>query len=246
MSVLPPFARLLHRKIRRYCSGLPGALLRHPEGELQLDLDMVLSHFRLEHPQVTMLQIGAFDGISDDAIYPLVEKHALSGVLVEPQSDAFARLQANYARFAPRFKFVNAAIGACDGTVPLYRVRSGTQGPQWLHGIASLDKRVLLRHTKMFPQLEQYIDVQDVPCYSFATLFRHCGLDRVDLLQIDAEGHDLQVLRWFDVAARRPAIVRFEHKHLDRREYDGYVEMLIELGYRVAFRGFDTLAYLPS
>jgi FkbM family methyltransferase len=244
MSVLPPFARLLHRRIRRYCSGLPAPLLRQPQAELELTLDLVLSHYRITHPDVRFLQVGAFDGVFGDALYPLIERHNLSGVLVEPQPRIFERLKANYARFAGRdFVFVNAAIAARDGTRSLYKIKADVSGPDWLYGIASFDKRVVLRHAREFTQLRPLVETAEVPCYTFATLFQTFAIERVDLLQIDAEGYDAELLRLFNVPARKPPIIRFEHKHLRRRDYEDIIEMLIDLGYKVAFCGFDTLAY---
>jgi FkbM family methyltransferase len=244
MSVLPPFARLLHRRIRRYCSGLPVPLLRRPQAELEMNLDLVLSHYRITHPEVRFLQVGAFDGVFGDALYPLIERHNLTGVLVEPQPRMFERLKANYARFPARdFAFVNAAIAERDGVMPLYRIKPGVDGPDWLYGIASFDRRVVLRHAREFPRLRPLIETEDVPCYTFNTLFQKFAIGRVDLLQIDAEGYDAALLRLFDLPARRPAIIRFEHKHLPRHEYDQTIDMLMDLGYKVAFCGFDTLAY---
>jgi FkbM family methyltransferase len=222
MSVLPPFARLLHRRIRRYCSGVPTPLLRHPQAELEMTLDLVLSHYRITHPDVRFLQVGAFDGVFGDALYPLIERHHLSGVLVEPQPRIFERLKANYARFAATgvFVFVNAAIAAHDGAMPLYKIKADVSGPDWLYGIASFDQRVVLRHAREFPELRPLVETEDVPCYTFETLFKTFAIERVDLLQIDAEGYDAELLRLFDVPARKPAIIRFEHKHLRRRDYD--------------------------
>jgi hypothetical protein len=46
--------------------------------------------------QFFFVQVGANDGIRDDALRPSVLKHQLSGVLIEPLPDLFAKLQRNY------------------------------------------------------------------------------------------------------------------------------------------------------
>jgi hypothetical protein len=58
-------------------------MLKYRSFELSVNLDMVLSHYRIEHPNVRYLQVGAFDGVSGDPIYPLVERHALQGIVAQ-------------------------------------------------------------------------------------------------------------------------------------------------------------------
>jgi hypothetical protein len=145
--------RLPSGRLRRFCRdyidtelrGVPRAMLKFRGSQLHPDLDMVISHYRVTHPQISFLQIGAFDGTSGDPIYPLLEKHRLHGILVEPQQDAFERLKANYAHFeSEAFLLVNAAIGAHDGTAVLYRIKPDAPGPSWLPQIASFDRSVLM------------------------------------------------------------------------------------------------------
>jgi FkbM family methyltransferase len=253
MSIAQAVARLLPARLRGYgrdwfethFRGVPRGVLAHREAELKLDLDMVLSHYRLRHHDVRYLQVGAFDGVSGDPVYPLIERHGLKGVLVEPQRDAFARLQSNYARF-DGFTFVNAAISDQDGSLTLYRIKPEAQGPYWLHQIASLDRNVLMQHADRVPNLESLIEAERVRTITFATLLKETGVERIDLLQIDAEGYDAELLRLFDIPARRPAIVRFEHTHLSVADHARSVALLVSQGYKIAVCGGDTLAYLAG
>ena len=217
-------------------------MLKYRTFELSLDLDMVLSHYRVDHPKVRYLQVGAFDGVSGDPIYPLIERHALEGIVIEPQKDAFERLRTNYACF-PHFHFVNAAIADHDGYSNLFRIRPGAQGPEWLHQIASFDRNVLMWHAYMVPNVESMIETERVRCVTFETLFKEMGIESVDLLQVDAEGFDAEILRLFDIPVRQPAIVRFEHKHLSIADHEKSIGLLVSHGYRIAASGSDTLAY---
>lgn len=215
--------------------------------ELRATLDMVLAHYRQSHAEIRYLEVGAFDGISGDPIYPLIGKYGLKGCLVEPQHDAFARLRANYARFpAADFVFVNAAIGERDATVPLYRVKPQSSGPDWAPQIASLDRNFLTGLADLVPGVESRLEVENVPCLTFDTLFRTYGLGHIDLLQIDAEGRDARILELFDVTLRLPAIVHFEHKHLSDAAYRRCLDLLIPAGYKISIAKDDTLAYLEA
>jgi FkbM family methyltransferase len=222
--------------------GMPPAMLKYRAFQLSLDLDMVLSHYRVEHPNVRYLEVGAFDGIVGDPIYPLIERHALQGILIEPQRDAFERLKTNYARF-PNFRFANAAIADHDGSLNLFRIRPGASGPEWLHGIASFDRNVLMSRAHLAPNLESMIETEQVRCLTFETLFKEFDIEHVDFLQVDAEGFDAEILRLFDIPARKPAIVRFEHCHLSIADHAKSIGLLVTQGYRVQTTGSDTLAY---
>jgi FkbM family methyltransferase len=222
--------------------GTPAAMLNYRGFQLSLDLDMVLSHYGLDRPQVHYLQVGAFDGVSGDPIYPLIDRHRLRGTLIEPQKDAFDRLRTNYIHF-PDFRFVNAAIADRDGCKTLFRVKPGRE-PERLGQMASFDRSVLMRHSRWVSDLESMIEAEEVPCLTFETLFKRYAIEHVDLLQIDAEGLDAEILRLFNIPLRKPAIVHFEHRHLSVPDHEQSIGLLVDNGYRVAACGYDTLAYL--
>jgi len=222
----------------------PLALLTNPRAELMPTLDIVVAHYIQRKGSMHFLQIGAFDGVSGDSLYPLVEKYRLSGTLVEPQYDAFCRLKLNYAKFDQKtFNFIHAAIADTDSTRELFRIRAGEGRPEWLPQVATFDKAVLMQQAG--PGLRSSIETEEVRCIQFETLFREHRLPHVDLLQIDAEGYDAELLRLFDLPARRPAIVRYEHKHLRREIQEQTVEALIRQDYQVCLSLDDTLAYCP-
>jgi len=252
MTLVRTLARLLPARVRQYGRALLDrefgqrlpALADQRASALTVSLDLVLAHYRLTHPHVRYLQIGAFDGVTGDPMRPLIERHGLTGILVEPQRDAFQRLRANYAAIpGSTFTFVNAAIADHDGEATLYRIAASATGPEWLPQLASFDRSVLMGHAHLVPGIESLIETETVRCITVATLFREAAIESVDLLQIDAEGYDAELLRLFDVPSRRPAIVRFEHKHLTADAHNDAVAMLVREGYRVAVGDGDTLAY---
>jgi FkbM family methyltransferase len=219
----------------------------------------VIGDYLLDHGKVRFLQVGANDGVMLDPLFPLLEKHRLEGILMEPMKDHFSRLRQNYAAFEQRrFTFVNAAIADRDGTIPLYRIRSLPGNPGWASGIASFNRNNLLKHRDYFassyesgspgavsppPDLDSVIDIEPVQCMTFDSLFATISSDHIDLLQIDVEGYDAEVLRLFDVPARRPAIIRYEHMHLSEHVQEACLELLIPLGYKIDVGPMDTLAY---
>jgi FkbM family methyltransferase len=242
----PPLRRRCRDFLREELAGWdPSAYVTTREAKLEVTLDAVLSDYRCTHPNPYFLQVGAFDGVSTDPLYPLIEKHALKGILIEPQRHFFEKLRSNYARFEEnRFVFVNAAIAEKDGTLPFYKIASWAHGPEWLHGIASLDRDVLMHHSSAISDLESLVEIENVRSLTFTSLFAEFGIRHVDLLQVDAEGYDALILCLFDIPTRKPAIVRFEHKHLTPQDHKSCLNALIDEGYKVALSDSgDTLAY---
>jgi len=193
------------------------------------------------------MQVGANDGIMNDPIFPLIHKHSLRGVFVEPQRDSFARLKENYSPLdKSNFIFINAAIAPSDGFRPLYRIRAEPHVPEWALGLASFDRDILRRHaawSEAPSDLESLIEIEEVRTISFASLFDEFEIGHIDFLQIDVEGYDAEIIRLFDVPSRKPAIVRFEHKHLCPKDFEFCLKLLVGEGYKITFSGTDTLAY---
>jgi FkbM family methyltransferase len=232
---------------RQYGVGIenkPVSLLNHPERELGLSVEMVAAHYGYTHDDdITMIQVGAFDGQSYDPLYNLVKKKNWRGVLLEPQKHAFERLRETHKN-QPGLTFVNAALSEEDGTRILYTVKKGAPGAAWAQELASFDKNHLLKHEGHIPNVVQYIEETIVDCITFDTLFQRYALTHVNILQIDTEGFDFEVIKLYNVAKRKPEIINFEHKHLSKEDWSSCVELLINQGYRVAKTGQDTLAYL--
>jgi FkbM family methyltransferase len=203
-------------------------------------------------PEVFFIQIGAFDGISNDPLHAYIKAHGWRGVLVEPQAAPFEQLKENY-RGQDQFAFVNAAIAEADGMTDFYVVRDAENLPPWSQKIASLKKDNVLKHREGLPEygvrvgigdIDERMEAVQVEALTFATLAKRCGVERVDLLQVDAEGYDARILAQVDFERFRPAIVRYEHMHLSQEEQEATLRLLREWGYLIVIGFTETLAYL--
>lgn len=240
--ISPVFAQKCREVIRTVRK--PALLYKNPKFELTLSLDLVLSHYCRTHDDVRFLQIGAFDGMKGDPLFPLMEKYPLRGTLIEPQPEPFQRLKSNYSQFDPsRFIFVNSAISEQDGFISLYKVSARPGDPSWLPELASFDRNVILKMRGHIKDCESRIYASECRTVTFGSLFAELETERVNLLQIDAEGYDSEVLRLFDVPKRAPAIIRFEHRFMSKPEHNSWIRMLTEQSYKVALEPQDTLAY---
>jgi hypothetical protein len=75
-------------------------------------------------------------------------------------------------------------------------------------------------------------------------LLEEHGLNRLDLVQVDAQGYDYEIVRTIDFETVRPSIIRFEHAHLTDDQCNGCVELLASHGYRFIAERRDIIALL--
>ena len=193
--------------------------------------------------EVCFLKIGANDGVSADPLaHILLSDTRYCGGLVEPVPQFAKQLKQAY-RDTNRFQIVEAAITDLDGEIDIYffdESKLSLEFPTWYRGIASLDKQHLLDH--MPNQFHNAISSKSVVALSVSTLLQQTGISSLNLLHIDAEGHDFCILRQFDLKKYRPEIIIVEHKHLNDNDKKSMRSYLQVSGYTVRELEEDFLA----
>lgn len=207
----------------------------------------------------TVIQIGANDGITNDPIHKFIKRDRWKGVLLEPQRSVYEQFLKKIYQKNEGLHPICAAIGENDGMQKLYKI--GFSEDRWATGLASFSKEkveelfengVVETNCRKFgipipTDPERRITFEEVPVVSPATLMKTYQLNRIDLLQIDAEGFDLEVIRIFDVPKSLPQAIIFENVNHEQHELDTCYAMLEANGYRLRKFGRDTLAvYQPS
>jgi FkbM family methyltransferase len=222
----------------------PSYLLQHPKCELPFSFEFVVAHHALRTfpGEFSFIQVGAFDGVTNDPIYHFVRQYRWRGVLIEPQAKPFAQLQQNYAD-QPQLTLHHAAIADTDGVKPFYRVRDDVPGmPDFTRQLASFNKETILWHAHAFPDLEKMILMEEIPTVSFGTVLQDAGVSNLDLLQIDAEGFDFEVIKFFPLDRIKPAVIHYEHRHLASSMEESWA-YLNDKGYKLFVDEEDTTAY---
>jgi FkbM family methyltransferase len=231
------------RPLRVALERKPRLLLERPELELEPTLELVAAEHMLDvGPELFFVQIGAFDGQTNDPIHELVERHGWRGVLAEPQRRYFEALERTYAG-NHRVTLRNVALARESGVRPFYRVREDPGAPPWVPQLASFDRDTILAHEFAYPRLRQLIVEDEVQTLSLEDLLADTDVARVDVFQIDAEGYDAEIVKMIDLARWRPAIVHFEHDHLSPADHESAMRYLADAGYGLYVKRFDTLAY---
>jgi FkbM family methyltransferase len=201
-------------------------------------------------PDPIFLEIGAMDGRSLDPLYATARKFGWRGMLVEPLKDLFERLKKNYEN-DPKLIFENVAISDTHETRTLYRVPLAIVDaggvPNWAAAIATFypDRNAVggvRTPAEDYDRIRPFIRQETVQCIPLQVLLDRHAINRIDLIQIDTEGHDYHILKQLDLGKYRPYIIRFEAYHLPTEELDESIRNLVAYGYECCREDGDVIA----
>lgn len=143
----------------------------------------------------TFLDIGANDGRTFSNTYALALK-GWAGVCVDASPRAYQSLCETY-KDRPDIQTIHAAITDKDGPIVFHEAMDTL--------VSSLDESQ--RKTwSMFDWKAEH-----VPGMTFATLMGQVEAQRLDMISIDTEGHDLIILAQMDLAALGCDLLCIEH-----------------------------------
>jgi FkbM family methyltransferase len=210
------------------------------ETPLPIDiLDLALQDLMRRKPKIEFVQIGAHDGVTYDPIHSYVTKHDWAGVVVEPQPKIFAQLASNYSGL-PRVRLENCAVSDKDGEAELFMFVEDRSLPYHATMLASFRREIIAGNTHGYKG--EIVGIR-VPTLTPISLLRKNGLQTIDVLQIDTEGHDHVILMEFLKAGIFPSLIHFESAGCGPQERKGYEPLLAKANYGVMTVGIDTLAY---
>jgi FkbM family methyltransferase len=206
---------------------------------------------------VIFIQVGSNEGVmSTDPLCAFILQHHWKGVLIEPVPRIFEKLKQNYER-CPWLYFENVAISDTRKTTEFYVVDETAAffkdhpdlvnevGGHWGDLVGSLDKDHVLKCKPLLSENE--IRTIKVECVTLHDIVDKYQLDRVDLIHIDAEGHDDTILYSIDFEKIKPKLILFEHNHMSIERYFGCIAHLQSRGYGVVYTSnLDTLVALQE
>jgi len=210
----------------------------------QLQFDDVICRRIVEcGPEFRFIQVGAYDGISTDPLRKFIERFAWRGVMLEPQPEPARQLRNLYPE-GSGMVILEAALDREPGSRTIYTVEADSV-PKWVGGMASFERNNILKHADQIPGIADMVREIEVSCVTPDHVLDQLGSDRLDLLQIDAEGADGYLLSLFPFARIKPAIVHWEIKNMTRQAQEETLDLLRGHGYRIARSGGeDMLAVL--
>jgi FkbM family methyltransferase len=165
----------------------------------------------------------------------ILQDENVSAILMEPQKIPYERLVERYAT-NPRVSLINAAVGEHDGVVKLYVPGS----------VASPKASLIAQHHRRFGSDAKDVRELEVPSVSVGSLLKMFHGERLHLLQVDTEGMDYQILKWFFDAGVEPDVLNFESLHLNKAERLASRQLLDTRGYWWIETDQDTFALKQS
>jgi len=215
---------------------------RHRRSALLPTFDLLMARVLMDKPKPYFVQVGAFDGKTEDFLFRHVHERKLPGILIEPQKEIFETLKGNFPGH-DNLVFLNMAISEKDGRATLYRPLEGKD----VTTMASLTKEQLQ------PLLDSpehkgtiTIDEYEVTVRRLEGVLDDQGMQAVDILQVDTEGHDDVVIYSANLKRFQPKLINYENIHLSRQREEKLWEHLTCLGYRLHVERFNTLALHES
>lgn len=180
-----------------------------------------------------LVQVGVFDGVTDDPLAPKLFQHAQSIVLVEPQPSCVEILQQRHSSDG-RVSIVAAAVAEQEGELTLWSESDTSQR-------ASLKKA----HVEKFARGKAPV-AHRVKCITPAQLYEMLGFKTPDLLQVDTEGMDWAIVKGLLSVGCLPRVLNFENFHLNESDRLESRAFLRSNSYRFIEYGLDTCAVHES
>jgi FkbM family methyltransferase len=209
-----------------------------------------IARFALRSQPLRFIQIGASDGLRWDPFRRFIIGGNWQGLLVEPLPNVFASLKQNYAyRVKQGLSFLNAALSDTDTNLSFWTYKEdflfslGMEEQFRLLRKASFNRDHVVRTLDGYANPLEKIRPIIVPCLTFQSLIReYWPHDELDLVMIDAEGHDDTVIRGMDLATIRPSAILFEIHNLMTTRREALYEWLAERHYHIQQLGGDAVA----
>lgn len=190
-----------------------------------------------------LVQIGSNDGKTGDPFFPLLKNNQQwRALFVEPIPHFFKKLQQNYPD-PTRFQFENAAINGGE-VMPFYwldpKVNEAIPDlPYWYEQLGSFSRDHIVNQVK--PQVESFIRSETVEGISLPELLERHRVEAMDILHIDAEGHDWKILSQLDLERFHPTFILYENHHLSEKEKSEAADFLSDHYYHFK-AGIDAFA----
>ncbi len=193
---------------------------------------------KISEDNVFFVVIGANDGVSNDILFPFVQKNNWQGVYIEPQRNVFEQLKINLKHKNNLF-FENIAITKEESEFLIYIPKD--KNIKDYSGIASINRNggVLNRFK------DEELLIEKVIGKPFQYLIDKYSLINRDnlIIVIDVEGEEKNIIFSLDFLQINPRIIIFEHAHMTYDEHRHVNSWMVKNGYKIYVDKFDTFCY---
>jgi FkbM family methyltransferase len=226
--------------IRVSRAGKPRKYLPKPNID---SIEIVIRLYSLMKQKITVLQVGACDGVTSDSIYPYIRRGDIKAFLVEPGKVNYKKLSEFY-RGVENATPIQAAVADKDEERIFYTIKDEGRWKDvgWARQLASFYKEHLLKHKI----LESEIQEEKVNCLTLQSIINTYKIKDLDILLIDTEGYDGEIVKMAMAQGVHPTFIAFENAQLvqnySQKELDDLYNLLGSYGYVWVHDRINTLA----
>lgn len=208
-----------------------------------INVDKVLRTIGENAKDKFMLQIGAMDGVSFDDIRGYTNLFRWSGLFVEPNPDMYIRMVDSYSNH-DNVKFEKSAISDYNGEITMLRIPPDVVDSGRVHSCfngmtAVWPPKNGLGSEGDKPVVDEFGEKINVPCLTLDALLKKHNVTQIDILAIDAEGHDWTIFKQLDLTKYRPSFIKVEYINLTDSEKEQIRSKLKAAGYKYSISGQD-------
>ena len=218
--------------------------VQRPAPDHSIEADRFLRRLIEARADVSALQIGSYDGVSNDPFHDLIREYGhVRAVLLEPQPAPYAALARRWAGIA-RVNALQCALADTCGERQLFVIADEFKHlhpfPDQVASFLRSQVEFALSRYAWRPRPDAIRSIA-VPTLDWPTLVRTYG--RFDVVVIDAEGYDAEILQQIDFSTGPPDVILYEHRCLSRRVQGRCRRFLTSKGYAVGrLNNADTMA----
>lgn len=156
------------------------------------------------------IEIGACDF---ETCLPLAEA-GWHGIVLEPNPDIFPYTRDLFKPYK-NVMCVEAAVSDINSSIELIK----SKGTHWVRGISHIysDNHLGEKLCEYDKNKKNFGEVVRVDAITLDGLIDSRRVENIDFLKIDAQGHELNILRKFSFRVK-PRTVKIEHQHCDDAE----------------------------
>jgi FkbM family methyltransferase len=196
---------------------------------------------------VFVMNIGAMDGVLFDEMIGYTNMYDFKGLYVEPIPYLFEKLKNNIRDGI----FENSAISEYDGEIEMMTIKRSVIDEGLVHNCfygmsAVYPPKNGLGSEFDRPTVEKYGELVKVKCITYKNLIEKHNIKNIDVIKIDAEGHDYKIFKQINLLDNELKVIRLEWINLENSEQELIIKAFKENNFVYEISGQDIVAVNPK
>lgn len=210
--------------------------------------DLYLHYKGKKQEKVFFVNLGAMDGILFDELHGYSSMYNFKGLYIEPIPYLFEKLKQN---IDSNNLFENCAVSDYNGEIEMIMIDQNAIDEGKVHNCFYGMSAVYPPQNGLGSEgdretVEKYGKKITVPCKTFDTIADQYKIEDVQLLKIDAEGHDYQIFNTIDLKKYNIDCIRLEYINLTKKEQENIRAKLDSNNYLYSIVHQDIVALKES